>query len=712
MNDLDAASTAPRAIPGSWSVLTPRLELCFFPDSPGAIHGWIIPRFDEQVGAPLPFSVDLSVLEQIRAYVEDVPHPTPLSNSVPEQAMRRFGRNLWDAVAGYCRSEWFAAVRRFGAGRLDIRTTDESDSRFHAVPWELMIPSPPHDRYLHRFRISVVRRPQYIATPAVDNASVGRLRVLVVAAVHDLGLAELITYLTRESVDHSICSPPTLATVVAMLGEARAAGRPYHAVHLHCHGERTPDTEEAYLQLYTSIGTETPVLAHELGSALSTEAVPLVILTACRSGTMLKIQTAVSMELLRRGVACVVAMGYYALFSMMRVFLRQVYSSLLSNGHVVDAIIDGRIALEENPERGDAKRSLVLQDWFVPQVYSCRGDVALPVGNASLNDSFEGRTYPRLARVVAAVLPLLLTLAGIHFWDQGIGHFRASRLSAELQTVFRAHHWVSYTPSDYNPQTGVAVSRGSILSDLRAIKRAGFDGILTFSSLAGLRPVPELARALSIEVIAGVWDPRNEEELCSAVSAAECVRAYVVGHNGLDTRYSLDELVAAISKLRGRTGKPVSTTEEARYYFEADRVTGIGDFLMPDSHLSLRASPVSSPVVDVERDVDRFYAVGAELARRASERARPLLLKVVAYPHAGAASTSESAQAAFFLALLRRWQDPASRFAIKPALAFHSAFDAPWKKGPDFEPWDPSTGLIRRDGSPRPASDVIRTTWP
>lgn len=125
--------------------------------------------------------------------------------------------------------------------------------------------------------------------------------------------------------------------------------------------------------------------------------------------------------------------------------------------------------------------------------------------------------------------------------------------------------WVDYSL----PSPGASLTAGTIASDLIALKKAGFTGLVTYGSLGKMgRPFLTIAQALGFEgVIMGIWSPSSQGELKNAreVASLPIVMGYSIGNEGLyqpGERYGLQDLCSAISELREATGKPVTTSAE------------------------------------------------------------------------------------------------------------------------------------------------------
>lgn len=276
---------------------------------------------------------------------------------------------------------------------------------------------------------------------------------------------------------------------------------------------------------------------------------------------------------------------------------------------------------------------------------------------------------------------------------------------ARFTKLLYARCWVCYDPTGYNPNPDCArrPDDASMGRDLERIRAAGFTGIVTSDSGRGLSSIPRIAKEQGLAVIAGVWNPAEEGAWSGAVELRDHIDAYCVGHNNLGKAYSRDLLIDTVNRLRSESQRPVTTSEEIRMYRHDENVRALGDWLFPDCHVSLRPRPGAAPAVDVERNVESCLSLAREIVGLAGKGSRPIMLKMVTFPWAGAAGASLDRQAEFFALFLEALRDPESGLPVRVAIAASSAFDIPWKQGHPFYSWDPYTGLLGDDGTPRPA---------
>lgn len=244
--------------------------------------------------------------------------------------------------------------------------------------------------------------------------------------------------------------------------------------------------------------------------------------------------------------------------------------------------------------------------------------------------------------------------------------------------------WVGYTPPSSDPVKGVEATPEAIREDLSVLRKAGFNGLVTYASSGMLgRELPGLAEALGFQgLILGIWDPANQDELSAAKAAARnpVVVGFCVGNEGLGERYQLSTLVAAVQNIRDATGKPVTTTEVFEKYAD-ERLRRLGDWTFPNVH------PYFHSQLDAEAAARWTRAAYEDLAGRSD---RPVILKEVGLPTAGDPSEnlSEAAQARYYQELAK----------TEVQFVYFEAFDQPWKT--DL-PAEPHWGIFRADRTPK-----------
>jgi exo-beta-1,3-glucanase (GH17 family) len=261
-------------------------------------------------------------------------------------------------------------------------------------------------------------------------------------------------------------------------------------------------------------------------------------------------------------------------------------------------------------------------------------------------------------------------------------------LSAAPDSAFfqklKTLRWICYAPTHFNPNAGLMPADSSVEADLVLLKKAGFSGLVTYGCDGVLgKSLPMIAQKCGFEgLILGIWSPQNPEELQNARAAAEMpiVTAFCVGNEGLDVRYDLETLAAAIDSLRHDTGKPVATTEQVEDYTDPD-LLHLGDWVFPNVHPYWHK--IHEPAAAVAWTAEQSNSLAARSKRF-------VLLKEVGFPSAGddAHRMSEQTQAEYY----RRLEKSGTSFC------YFEAFDGPWK---NWEPVEPFWGLFRADRSPK-----------
>lgn len=283
-----------------------------------------------------------------------------------------------------------------GATAVEEESARESATLLLGLPWELL-----HDgqRFLFQGATPTRVRRRLPSTrdrdvPVVDTP----IRILLVTARPEddacsyidhrasaLPLVEAMEALGG-LVHLHVLDPPTLTELRDELDRARSAREPYHVVHFDGHGiyDRVSglgglcfeDPQDAgklekrrHLTVYTS----------ELGPLLSDHRVPLVFLEACQTAQAEKASESVASELLKVGVASVVAMSHSVLVETARRFVEAFYGSLAGGARVGDAILHGQRTLKDETFRGRifGAGELRLEDWFVPVLFQEKDDPQL-----------------------------------------------------------------------------------------------------------------------------------------------------------------------------------------------------------------------------------------------------------------------------------------------------------------------------------------------
>ena len=265
--------------------------------------------------------------------------------------------------------------------------------------------------------------------------------------------------------------------------------------------------------------------------------------------------------------------------------------------------------------------------------------------------------------------------------------------SAEFAAQLQQIRWAAYAPTNYRPDLvpPVLPSDESIQMDVRVLRSYGFNGLITYS--AQIPSIPEIAAAGGFGgVLLGVWDPTSEDEIHAVIEAAKSpvVLGIIVGNEGLMThRYTAEVLNKAMTEVRQKTGKPVSTTEVIESFYTRADLLRWSDFLTINAH----------PYFHAHRDAASAVAWTVEAWRRIKQYVpdKPMLFKEVGLPTSGAAENSESIQHDYYERLLTD---------TDVVFAFFEAFDAKFKTGDVEQSW----GIFHSDRSAKPAGAILKNT--
>ncbi len=295
--------------------------------------------------------------------------------------------------------------------------------------------------------------------------------------------------------------------------------------------------------------------------------------------------------------------------------------------------------------------------------------------------TMKPRTFP-LCVVVLSVL------SGCARSTEPEGKSASTDPTNAWQEQVRKIIWVAYSPSTGDPNIGLQPKVEEIVADLHVLRSAGFTGLVTYgmTGIAG-KELPRLAEEAGFRgLIVGIWDPKSNEELATAKSAASraLVLGFCVGNEGLGNRYSLAELKKAIQGLRASTGKNVTTTQPIDDYYQNDALMKIGDWVFPNAHPYFhgRIGPQSA-----------VRWTKAEYDRMKSKTRQIVIFKEVGLPTAGDkdGDLSEVGQDAYYVGLT----------ATDVPFVYFEAFDLTWKRDPPVEPhW----GLFRSNRTPKPVA--------
>lgn len=275
----------------------------------------------------------------------------------------------------------------------------------------------------------------------------------------------------------------------------------------------------------------------------------------------------------------------------------------------------------------------------------------------------------------------ILLLVWIHTNRAGVKQGYRRRIES-----WPRQNWICYAPTGYDPYRSLFPTAASITKDLALIKKAGFQGVVTYGSIGSLALIPAIAQGTELQVIQGVWEPGDRRELEAAIAMQHQVAGYCVGNEGLGSRYTFQELDAGVAYLANRVRLPVAVSEQVHIYHQHPKLIDLGDWLFPIVHPHF--GNAKSPEAALEWVRRRTSELAALARARGSEK--PLFIKEIGMPSHGDPEYSEIGQAQFLSRLVR---DCDLHFVL------FEAFD---RKGWEYNsPIEPYWGVFRHDRSPK-----------
>jgi tetratricopeptide (TPR) repeat protein len=288
------------------------------------------------------------------------------------------------------------AASEIGAPDAEVKASKEAATLLLGLPWELL-----HDGKAFLFQGAKPTRVRR-RLPGTEGFGVPvvalPIRILLVTARPEddncgyidhrasaLPLVEAMEALPGLVKIH-VLSPPTLTALRTELDRARDAKTPYHVVHFDGHGvyDRQVGLGGLCFELPEDIGKlerrrHANVFTSELGPLLRDHRIPLVFLEACQTAQAEKASESVASELLKVGVASVVAMSHSVLVETARQFVAVFYRALADGQRVGDAMLAGQRQLKDDTFRGRVfgEGELRLEDWFVPVLFQEKEDPQL-----------------------------------------------------------------------------------------------------------------------------------------------------------------------------------------------------------------------------------------------------------------------------------------------------------------------------------------------
>ncbi|MFH0980157.1 MAG: TIR domain-containing protein [Planctomycetota bacterium] len=403
--------------------------------------------------------------------------------------------NAWariDDHAGRRLSVHVDAALEAGAPAADVATAREAATLLLGLPWELLHDG---DSFLFQGAEPTRVRRRLPNTKVLDVPVVATpIRILLVTARPEddacgyidhrasaLPLVEAMEALGG-LVHIRVLSPPTLAALREELDRARRAREPYHVVHFDGHGvydrhvglgglcfEDPQDTSKLDQRRHVTVFTD------ELGPLLRDHRIPLVFLEACQTAQAEKASESVASELLKVGVASVVAMSHGVLVETARRFVEAFYAALARGARVGDAMLEGQRKLNDDKSRGRVfgVDELKLHDWFVPVLFQEKDDPQL------FRTTPERQTQEDLKAALNARLGELPA-------EPETGFIGRSRELLALQRLLRHERYAVVRGQGGEGKTALAAEFARWMVRSHQIRRAAFVSVETHSNVAAV----------------------------------------------------------------------------------------------------------------------------------------------------------------------------------------------------------------------------------
>jgi tetratricopeptide (TPR) repeat protein len=379
-----------------------------------------------------------------------------------------------------------------GAPEAEVKSAQEAATLLLALPWELLNDG---DDYLFQGAKPTRVRRRLPNTKVLDVSVVATpIRILLVTARPEddscayidhrasaLPLVEAMESLPGLVKIH-VLSPPTLPALRDELDRARGDKKPYHVVHFDGHGvfdrrvglgglcfEHPEDTGKLENRRHVTVFTEDSTdKGTGLGSLLRAHRIPLVFLEACQTAQAEKASESVASELLKVGVASVVAMSHSVLVETARRFVEAFYEALADGKRVGDAMLAGQRQLKEDTFRGRifGAGELRLEDWFVPVLYQEKDDPQLFKTTPAKQTQED--FYARLANRLGELPP-----------EPETGFIGRSRDLLALQRLLREESYAVVRGQGGEGKTALAAEFARWLVRSQQIHRAAFVSVET-----------------------------------------------------------------------------------------------------------------------------------------------------------------------------------------------------------------------------------------
>ena len=219
----------------------------------------------------------------------------------------------------------------------------------------------------------------------------------------------------------------------------------------------------------------TTVFTSDLGPLLRDHRIPLVFLEACQTAQAEKASESVASELLKIGVASVVAMSHSVLVETARRFVEAFYDALARGARVGDAMLDGQRKLKDDTFRGRVfgAGELRLEDWFVPVLFQEKDDPQL------FRTTTARQTQEDLKAALAARLGELPA-------EPETGFIGRSRELLALERLLRHERYAVVRGQGGEGKTALAAELARWMVRSHQIRRAVFVSVETHSNLTAV----------------------------------------------------------------------------------------------------------------------------------------------------------------------------------------------------------------------------------
>ncbi len=397
-----------------------------------------------------------------------------------------------DGLAGRRFSVHVDTTLEAGAPPADVNIARETGTLLLALPWELL-----HDgdgflfqgakptRVGRRLPNTKVLDVPVVATP---------IRILLVTARpeddscgyidHRASALPLVEAMEELGglVHLHVLSPPTLPALREELDRTRREKKPYHVVHFDGHGvyDRTVGLGGLCFENPEDIGKlekrrHLTITTNELGPMLRDHRIPLVFLEACQTAQAEKASESVASELLKVGVASVVAMSHSVLVETARRFVEAFYDSLACGARVGDAMLEGQKKLNDDKSRGRifGAGELKLHDWFVPVLFQEKDDPQLfkTTPAKQTQEDFKAALAARLGDLPPA---------------PETGFIGRSRELLALQRLLRTERYAVVRGQGGEGKTALAAEFARWIVRSQQMRRAAFVSVETHSHVAAV----------------------------------------------------------------------------------------------------------------------------------------------------------------------------------------------------------------------------------